>query len=397
VRTSEATVRTDQVTVPTDELTMQLLERLHAQESEGPRTPEPRLASAAHVFVAMVVCLGLWTVLAGPILERNASAGPVGVRRTAALAVLRPFVAVADALRLSNATGSFERALGHDPQAQPGGALELPELELPPAPIVPVEYLPRPSVRPDASTEPTPAAEVAGPATGEPPAPDGIRIPTPSNKLRVAVIGDSLSQGLGPAIERWMDPDLVRVLSLGRQSTGLSRQDYFNWQAGMRQIVEQFRPDLVFVMLGSNDAQPQISPGGAEIPVGSVEWVQAYRDRARRLIGEATRAGIPVVWVGIPVVEERWRWDFYRRANGIFRDAVEADPLGLYVDTWSAFEAKDGGYTAYLRSERGVLQEVRAPDGIHFTPTGYAYLGRLAIREAAEAFGLAQGAVAFRL
>ena len=83
--------------------------------------------------------------------------------------------------------------------------------------------------------------------------------------------------------------------------------------------------------------------------------------------------------------------------NGIYRDAARDDPLGIYVDTWSAFEAKEGGYTAFLRNERGLLQEVRAPDGVHFTPTGYGYLGRIAIRAAADGFGLDQRAVTFRL
>ena len=164
--------------------------------------------------------------------------------------------------------------------------------------------------------------------------PTALRTPTRSNKLRVAVIGDSLSQGLGPAIERWMNPSVVRVLSLGRQSTGLSREDYFNWQAGMRQIVEEFRPDLVFVLLGSNDAQAQISRDGTAIPVGSVRWLEGYRERAADLLREATRAGTHVVWVGIPIVKERQRWDFYRRVNDIYRDTASADPLGTYVDTW---------------------------------------------------------------
>jgi hypothetical protein len=194
-----------------------------------------------------------------------------------------------------------------------------------------------------------------------------------------------------------MDTDVARVLSLGRQSTGLSRQDYFNWQAGMRQIVDEFRPDLVFVMLGSNDGQAQISRDGGAIPVGSVEWVEGYRERAADLLQEATRAGTRVVWVGIPVVRPHQRWDFYRRVNDIYRDTARADPFGTFVDTWSAFEARDGGYSAYVRNERGVLQEMRAPDGIHFTPTGYGYLGRLAIRAAADAFGLSQRAVTFRL
>jgi hypothetical protein len=71
--------------------------------------------------------------------------------------------------------------------------------------------------------------------------------------------------------------------------------------------------------------------------------------------------------------------------------------LATYLDTWSVFRAKDGGYRAFVRNERGVLQEMRAPDGLHFTPTGYAYLGRVALRAAAQAFGLSPKAVSFRL
>jgi lysophospholipase L1-like esterase len=336
------------------------------------------------------------------VLERNAAAGPVGARRTAALAVLRPFLAMSERLGLVTATGSVERALGHDPDAQPGGELVLPDVELPPEAFEPIPGGHEPSG--DPSPNPGPGGGESGEDEGhedgggaEPVTPTGLRQPTSSNKLRVAVIGDSLSQGLGPAIEQWMSPDVVRVLSLGRQSTGLSRQDYFNWQAGMREIVEEFRPDLVFILLGSNDAQPQISPDGTAIPVGNVSWIQGYRDQAAHLLSEATSTGARVVWVGIPIVEQRSRWDFYRRVNEIYRDMADRDPLGTYLDTWSLFRANDGGYRAFVRNERGVLQEMRAPDGIHFTPTGYAYLGRMALRAAAASFGLPQSAVAFRL
>jgi uncharacterized protein len=249
---------------------------------------------------------------------------------------------------------------------------------------------------PTTAEPPARADEEDQPAEG-PPAPNPIRTPSPSNKLRVAVIGDSLSQGLGPAIERWMDPGVARVLSLGRPSTGLSREDYFNWQAGMRQIVEEFRPDLVFVMLGSNDAQAQISRDGAAIAVGSADWVEGYRDRAAGLLEEATRAGTHVVWVGIPIVKERERWHFYRRVNDIYRDTANADPFGTYVDTWEPFEARDGGYTAFVRNERGDLVEVRAPDGVHFTPTGYGFLGKMAIRAADDAFLMPENAVSFHV
>lgn len=397
---------------------MQTLERISVQERSdtrvrgnghdpdrrprgvGPSTPSrgPRHASARNAFVAILVCLSLWALLAAPILERNAEAGPVGARRTAALAILRPLVAISESLRLSRVTGSVERALGRDPESPAGGELALPDFSLPSEAFEPTPVLhtpPRASDSPD-DTARVPHGQGRDPL-GEPAEMGGVRTPTRSNKLRVVVIGDSLSQGLGPAIERWMDPDVVRVLSLGRQSTGLSRQDYFNWDAGMRQIVEQFRPDLVFVMLGSNDAQAQISRTGAAIPVGSVQWVQGYRERASRLLRTATRAGTRVAWVGIPVVREHERWAFYRRVNDIYRETVQAEPLGTFVDTWEPFEAKDGGYTAFVRNERGELLEMRAADGIHFTPTGYAYLGRMVIRAASRAFDLPPEAVTFRI
>jgi len=378
----------------------------HVDEPAGPTQGTPRLVGAWRAGVALGVCLLLWALLAAPLLERNAAAGPVGARRAAALTMLRPLVAMSERLGLVAATGSVERALGRDPDAQPGGELVLPDFELPPEAFEPTPVIPAPSLGPSPDPEPSGNGD-GGRGNGgggnqddegeEPEPPAGLREPTRENKLRVAVIGDSLSQGLGPAVEEWMNPNVVRVLSLGRQSTGLSRQDYFNWQAGMRQIVEEFRPDLVFVMLGSNDAQAQISPDGTAIPVGSVRWVQGYREQAARLLSEATSAGTRVVWVGIPIVEQRNRWDFYRRVNEIYRDTAVSDPLGAYLDTWSIFRAKDGGYRAFVRNERGVLQEMRAPDGIHFTPNGYAYLGRMALRSAAGSFALSQRAVDFRL
>jgi hypothetical protein len=131
--------------------------------------------------------------------------------------------------------------------------------------------------------------------------------------------------------------------------------------------------------------------------MGSTDWVQGYRERAATFLREATSSGTRVVWVGIPVVSERQRWDFYRRLNDIYSDTAAADPLATYVDAWDLFESRDGDYTAYLRNERGILQEMRAGDGFHFTPNGYGYLARVAIRASGDAFGLPRAAVRFKI
>jgi hypothetical protein len=297
------------------------------------------------------------------------------------------------------------RALGREADSPPGGDLDLDELDLPPLP--PLDIKPDPPPRPPqgtTSSPPAPSPEGAGDGRGasdegapEPEPTTGIRTPTAGSKLRVVVVGDSLSQGLGPGIERWLRADVSRVLSLGRQSTGLARQDFFNWRWAMRQIEEAFRPDLVFVLLGSNDNQSQVAPDGSAIRVGSAAWVEAYRERASAFLREATSNGSHVVWIGIPVVQDHGRWDFYRRVNDIYRQTAATDPLATYLDAWKLFQTRAGKYSAYLRNEQGTVQQMRAGDGLHLTPAGYDYLARHAIRAAAGAFGLSQQAASFRI
>ena len=120
---------------------MQTMERpiVVLEDARSPEPPEPRRASARDVFVTIGVCLSLWALLAAPLLQRSAEAGPVGARRSAALALLRPLVAISDGLFLARATGSIERALGRDPDQAPGGELALPAFALPPD-----EFEPRP-------------------------------------------------------------------------------------------------------------------------------------------------------------------------------------------------------------------------------------------------------------
>src|SRR5215208_2030460 len=100
-------------------------ERTQPAEPDSPMD-ERRRVSYRDVLVALVVCLVVWTVLFAPVLERNARTGPVGTRRSVSLAVLRPVTSISDALGLTSVASSALRALGDDPNAQPGGELDLP-------------------------------------------------------------------------------------------------------------------------------------------------------------------------------------------------------------------------------------------------------------------------------
>jgi hypothetical protein len=315
---------------------------------------------AGRIFVAMLVCLLFWGFLFAPTMKRAAEASPDGARRSAALAFLSPLAAISDALRITDLTDAVEQALGRDPDEAPGGDI-----------VVPPEPIP---------SQPAAGGHGGG---GDVHTRGPIRKPTGTNKLRVAVIGDSLASGLGVYLERVLNPSLVRVSRQGRISTGLARPDYFDWTAALSEIVDNFRPDLIVVMLGENDNQAlRDAAGREETPVGTFDWPRAYVERVEDFMRLATSKGARVVWVGLPIVSDRGRWGIVERQNDAFESAASLVDNIVYLDTWDMFAAPDGGYTAYLHDE-GTVQLVRESDGLHFNATGYELLAR-AVVEAAE-------------
>jgi len=212
--------------------------------------------------------------------------------------------------------------------------------------------------------------------------------------LRVVVVGDSLATGLGVSLERVLKPSLVRVSRQGRISTGLARPDYFDWPAALTEIVDNFRPDLVVVMLGENDNQALQTPSGREeTPVGTFAWPKAYEQRVSDFMHLATSKGARVVWVGLPIVSDTGRWGIIERQNTLFEGAAKQVNDVAYLDTWDLFSAPGGGYTAYYRTGNSV-QLVRESDGLHFNSTGYELLARAVAEMAHTTFKLTPRAIA---
>ncbi|MEO8422686.1 MAG: DUF459 domain-containing protein [Actinomycetota bacterium] len=349
--------------------------RDHPASAKGPERPAQRgrpTMPAGRVFVVMLVCLLLWAFLFAPTMKRAAEASPDGSRRSASLAILRPFVAISDGLQITKLTDAVEQALGRDPDEAPGG-----ELVVPPEPI---------------PSQPGGGGDHGG--GGDVHTRGPIRKPTRTNKLRVAVIGDSLASGLGVYMERVLRSSLVRVSRQGRISTGLARPDYFDWPAALSEIVDNFQPDLIVVMLGENDNQAlRNAAGDEETSVGTFDWPRAYAERVENFMRLATSKGARVVWAGLPIVSDRGRWGIVERQNDVFESAAEAVDDVAYLDTWSMFAAPDGGYTAYHR-DGGTVELVRESDGLHFNATGYELLARAVLETAQLEFELTPRVVA---
>jgi hypothetical protein len=325
--------------------------------------------AAGRTLVVILVTLLTWTLLYAPTMKRAAEAAPIGARRTVSLAVLSPIAAVSEWIGIDEVAESIERAVGQD-RGRPGGAFVPPPEDIPVAPD-------------DGNTDPHGGNNGDGGQAEGP-----IRTPTFSQKLRVAIVGDSLAAGLGYFAERVFRPRLVTVSRQGRISTGLARPDYFNWPYTMGRIVRRFDPDLVIVMLGENDHQSlQTVHGEHGAEIGTSEWPPAYRDLVLRMMRIATSRGAKVVWAGLPISADFRLREHSKRQNEIFGFAAALTPDVVFFDSWERFRDPKGGYTAYFR-EDGRVTLIRASDGLHFNASGYTIVAREIAELAAEEFGL---------
>jgi lysophospholipase L1-like esterase len=357
--------------------------RMHRAEAFPTMDAPPkgrRGMAAGRVFIAMLVCLLGWGVLYGPELQRTSRAQPESLRRTISLAVLAPVTWMSDLVGLSAVTDGAASALGRDPDAPVGGTVDFP---------IEVEDIPTfsPTVPPS-------------PGGGRPGKGDGnggqgpvvrdtrMRVPTGTEKLRIAVVGDSLAAGIGFYAERVFKPIFTDVVKQGQISTGLARPDFFNWPSQMQEIVDRFRPDLTIVMLGENDNQSLQTPGGdLDTAIGTFEWQQAYEDRVERFATIATSEGGHVIWVGLPNERDEGRWAFTQRQNDMFERVADRLPNVAFYDTWTEFAKPDGGYTAYWRDGNNV-KLIRADDGVHFNGDGYTVVMENVARFTTDEFRL---------
>ena len=218
---------------------------------------------------------------------------------------------------------------------------------------------------------------------------DRKRLRPEREKPTVLLIGDSMMmEGFGPALQRRLRnrQDMV-VIREGKYSTGLSRQDYFDWHAQLEKLVAKHDPDLIVICMGANDAQDITDDKHRRHHVDSPGWKEEYRRRADRLLVIAKERGAGVVWVGLPVMSKEPYAGRIRRLGDIQKQAC-ADAGVEFVDTLRTLADGQGRYMTFMRDSRGRHVRLRYKDMVHVTEDGGALLA-LEVEPAAErALGL---------
>ncbi len=226
------------------------------------------------------------------------------------------------------------------------------------------------------------AADTTGaPAPTTPPTepePENTGPPSPDNPATVLIVGDSDAGTFGPYLEQLLDETgMVETVLDYKVSSGLSRPDYFDWNAELQSKVPEVDPDIVVVTFGGNDAQGLAVPSG-EFIVNSptpdsdnAEWRAEYGARAGTVMDYLLQDGRTVIWVGIPN-DDNPDVTFRMQVQDETVKAEAAKRPGVrFVDTWRRFAGRNGGWAEFVVDPRdGVGKDVRADDGFHLNQTG---------------------------
>ncbi len=304
---------------------------------------------------------GVWFLLFAPTLQHNAQVSPVGTRRTVSLDVTGPVAALSRGLQLSHivsATGRSNRL--------PGGTVGL------------ITAGPRPSTPPKGLKRGTRGGTTATTPTTAPPNP---KMPTAAAPLRVLIVGDSIGLDLGGPLQSDLaGTGVVNAALDARESTGLTRPDYFNWPAELTSDIKTTQPQVVVIMIGANDAQDFLGP--PDVPYTSPQWNTMYAQRVAKFMQIAESGGATVVWVGMPPMQSAGLNAQMSDVNAVVQQqAALAHPAVTYLSTDHTLGTPQGGYTAFITNGAGQVVNVRTPDGTHLTPGGGQVVAQEVIAE----------------
>ncbi|WP_052161374.1 DUF459 domain-containing protein [Hoeflea sp. BAL378] len=189
------------------------------------------------------------------------------------------------------------------------------------------------------------------------------------NARKILVLGDFLANGAADGLtEAFAEAPGVVVVDRTNGSSGLVRDDYYNWLEQAPAIVEEVQPSIIVVQIGSNDRQ-QLMVNGVREPVRSVNWMAEYERRSQRLIDILRARKTPLLWVGLPAFKSPAMTTDMVALNGVHRKLVEKAG-GEFIDIWDGFVDAEGKFIFTGSDINGQQVRLRGSDGINLTGAG---------------------------
>lgn len=185
----------------------------------------------------------------------------------------------------------------------------------------------------------------------------------------VLVVGDFLAGGLAEGLEKaYAQSPGVRVVDRTNGSSGFVRTDYYDWNAHIGDILDEEKPSVVVVMIGSNDRQ-QIVLGSGRADPRSDPWTKEYLKRIDAFATAITSHKLPLVWAGLPSFKSPSMTSDMLAFNDLYKQQAEAAG-GEFVDIWDGFVDEDGNFIFTGPDINGQPVRLRGSDGINLTEAG---------------------------
>ncbi|MCT7377512.1 DUF459 domain-containing protein [Chelativorans salis] len=186
------------------------------------------------------------------------------------------------------------------------------------------------------------------------------------NARVVLVVGDFLASGLAEGLEAaYAESPGVRIIDRSNGSSGFVRDDYYDWNSEIIPILEEVQPDVMVVMIGSNDRQQLVVNGQRESPQ-SEQWLEEYTRRVTAFAGAVETADVPLIWTGLPPFKSSSMSSDMLAFNDIHSRAAEAAG-GTFVDIWEGFVDENGAFVFTGPDMNGQPVRLRGSDGINLT------------------------------
>lgn len=189
-------------------------------------------------------------------------------------------------------------------------------------------------------------------------------------EFQAVVMGDSMADGMYAGLYRIMKDDArLKFVKKTKVNTGIVRSDRYDWNEAAREIAGEDY-DIAILVFGANDLQ-SIREGGKTYHFQQEGWEQVFNRRVDDIIASLKSENIAAYWIGLPITrKDRYQKD-YAYVNELFRAAADRNGI-RYIETWDTFADENGEFSAYGIGLNGKKIQLRADDGVHFTPDGYA-------------------------
>ncbi|MEM7441431.1 MAG: DUF459 domain-containing protein [Pseudomonadota bacterium] len=193
------------------------------------------------------------------------------------------------------------------------------------------------------------------------------------NPAKILVIGDSLGDGVGYFLRERVKKGGINatVINTARNSTGLTRTDFYNWPANFTALAARHVPDIVVIHVGANDMQGIVRPG-QRVPFRTPEWDVAYREEIRKILKIAADNKAMLYWLG-PGPDRNPNLNRHlAHVNPLFKAEAEASNA-VYMPISKFAAQPTGGYLRTITID-GKSVTIRSGDGSHFTGIGYTLI-----------------------